>query len=65
MSDDRLREQDAATNEALGVDGKADLRLSYFVGDCTCDHEMDAHGWGSCYCVENDVECPCEAGWEE
>ena len=32
-----------------------------FVGLCTCDHERDEHGWGSC-----DVEgCDCEAGWEE
>lgn len=29
--------------------------------DCTCDHDPDEHGWGSC-----DVEgCPCEGGWEE
>jgi len=34
---------------------------TYFAGPCTCDHEEDAHGWGSC-----DVEgCTCEAGWEE
>ena len=33
---------------------------TYFVG-CTCDHEPEQHGWGSC-----DVEdCPCEGGWEE
>jgi hypothetical protein len=32
-----------------------------FVGPCTCDHEPDEHGWGSC-----DVDdCDCEAGWEE
>lgn len=31
-----------------------------FVGPCTCPHEEEEHGWGSC-----DVEgCPCEAGWE-
>ena len=28
---------------------------TYFVG-CTCDHDEDDHGWGS---------CPCEGGWEE
>ncbi len=33
---------------------------TYFV-DCSCDHEPDEHGWGSC-----DVEdCDCEGGWEE
>lgn len=32
-----------------------------FAGPCTCDHEPEEHGWGSC-----DVEgCECEAGWEE
>lgn len=32
-----------------------------FVGSCTCTHEKEQHGWGSC-----DVEgCECEAGWEE
>lgn len=32
-----------------------------FVGPCTCDHDQDQHGWGSC-----DVEdCLCKAGWEE
>lgn len=34
---------------------------AYFTGECTCDHETEEHGWGSC-----DVEgCECEAGWEE
>ena len=33
----------------------------YFVGPCTCEHEADQHGWGSCG-VE---DCDCEAGWEE
>lgn len=29
--------------------------------DCTCEHEPEQHGWGSC-----DVEgCPCEGSWEE
>ena len=29
--------------------------------DCTCEHEEDQHGWGSC-----DVEgCDCLGGWEE
>lgn len=32
-----------------------------FVGPCTCDHETEEHGWGSC-----DVDdCDCDAGWEE
>ena len=31
-----------------------------FVG-CTCDHEPDEHGWGTCAAEE----CPCEGGWEE
>lgn len=34
---------------------------AYFFGACTCEHDQDEHGWGSC-AVEN---CPCEAGWEE
>ena len=30
-------------------------------GGCTCEHEPEEHGWGSC-----DAEgCPCEGGWEE
>lgn len=34
---------------------------AHFCGHCTCEHEDEEHGWGSC-----DVEgCPCEAGWEE
>jgi hypothetical protein len=33
----------------------------YFVGPCTCDHDLDQHGWGKCD-VKN---CQCEAGWEE
>jgi hypothetical protein len=33
----------------------------YFVGECTCDHDRDEHGWGSC----GIDDCPCEAGWEE
>jgi hypothetical protein len=33
---------------------------TYFVG-CTCEHDPEQHGWGSC-----DVEdCACEGGWEE
>lgn len=32
-----------------------------FVGPCTCTHEPEQHGWGSCG-VEG---CECEAGWEE
>jgi len=33
----------------------------YFVGPCTCDHELEQHGWGEC----NVATCECEAGWEE
>lgn len=34
---------------------------AYFYDTCTCEHDEDEHGWGSC-----DIEdCPCEAGWEE
>jgi hypothetical protein len=32
-----------------------------FAGSCTCDHEREEHGWGSC----NVEDCECEAGWEE
>lgn len=33
----------------------------FFGGFCTCEHEKEQHGWGSC-----DVDgCECEAGWEE
>jgi len=33
---------------------------AYFI-DCTCNHEPNEHGWGSC-----DIECcPCEGGREE
>lgn len=28
---------------------------------CSCDHEPEQHGWGSC----NVDGCPCEGGWEE
>jgi hypothetical protein len=31
-----------------------------FVG-CTCEHDTDEHGWGSC----NVEGCLCEGGWEE
>jgi hypothetical protein len=32
-----------------------------FYGPCICEHDEEAHGWGSC-----DVDgCTCEAGWEE
>jgi hypothetical protein len=38
-----------------------DEEISYFVGECTCDHEMEDHGLGCC-----DMEgCECTAGWEE
>lgn len=33
----------------------------YFAGVCTCEHEVNAHGWGSC----GVDDCTCEAGWEE
>ena len=36
------------------------LQPVYFV-DCTCEHEKDEHGWGSC----NVPDCSCEGGWEE
>lgn len=37
-----------------------DDECACFVG-CTCEHDPDRHGWGSC-----DVPgCPCEGGWEE
>lgn len=32
-----------------------------FSGPCTCEHEREQHGWGSC----NVEGCNCEAGWEE
>jgi len=35
-------------------------QMQYFC-ECTCEHDPDEHGWGSC-----DVEeCDCEGGWEE
>lgn len=46
MSDDESEYPDYATT---------------FCGPCTCDHEPDEHGWGSC----NVEGCQCEAGWEE
>jgi len=34
---------------------------AHFIGPCTCLHDMEEHGWGSC-----DADgCYCEAGWEE
>lgn len=46
---------------------------TYFVGTCTCDHDQEQHSWGSCDVVMRvpgiarvrEIECPCEAGWEE
>lgn len=35
--------------------------ITYFIGPCTCVHEQDEHGWGSC----GMPYCECEAGWEE
>lgn len=32
-----------------------------FEGICTCDHNPEEHGWGSC---DNDG-CDCAAGWVE
>ena len=32
-----------------------------FIGPCTCVHEPEQHGWGSCAIAG----CECEAGWEE
>jgi len=32
----------------------------YFAGDCTCTHDPDEHGAGSC----GVLNCNCEAGWE-
>jgi len=29
-----------------------------FEGPCTCEHDADEHGWGSCK-----DDCDCEAGW--
>jgi hypothetical protein len=38
----------------------------YFTGECTCDHDREEHGWGSCDVEIGEGEyCPCEAGWEE
>lgn len=35
--------------------------FTHFEGPCTCPHDEEAHGWGSC-----DIEgCDCEAGWCE
>ena len=40
-----------------------------FDGPCTCVHDSESHGWGSCGVIdiinEVEVECPCEAGWTE
>lgn len=53
------------TDEAQDDDGDPEDH-AYFTGECTCDHDPEEHGWGSC-----DVEdasgniCPCQAGWEE
>lgn len=45
----------------MGWDEEVGEVFAWFVGPCTCEHDEDAHGWGSC-----DVQgCDCEAGWEE
>jgi hypothetical protein len=37
-----------------------------FDGPCTCDHEIDEHGWGNCGVIlEDETECTCEGGWTE
>lgn len=36
-----------------------DLGVVWFEGPCTCDHDEEQHGWGSC-AVE---DCQCVAGW--
>ena len=34
---------------------------SYFMGPCTCGHDLQDHGWLAC-----DIDgCDCEAHWEE
>ena len=43
------------------MEDEDDYNDPYFEGPCTCEHDEDEHGWGSC-----DVEgCECEAGWTE
>lgn len=38
----------------------------YFEGPCTCSHEREQHGWGSCGVQDpSGPECDCEAGWTE
>ena len=32
-----------------------------FTGDCTCEHDPGAHGWGCCEVGD----CGCAAGWED
>lgn len=36
-----------------------------FGGYCTCGHEPEDHGWGTCGSDNEDGPCDCEAGWEE
>lgn len=37
-----------------------------FVGECTCEHDPDDHGWGRCDVIlEDGTRCPCQAGWVE
>jgi len=31
-----------------------------FRGPCTCDHEMEEHGWVGCK-----VGCDCDGNWED
>ena len=40
---------------------------TYFIGRCTCEHEPEEHGWGSCDRGPGSPTegCDCEAGWEE
>jgi len=53
-----MSEEDA--DESDGDDEPFEYNAS-FVGPCTCEHEEEDHGWGSCG-VEG---CECQAGWEE
>lgn len=48
-------------DQAESDDDSGDGYEAHFAGPCTCDHDEEQHGWGSC-----DVDgCSCEAGWEE
>lgn len=44
-----------------------------FEGTCTCEHDAEQHGWGSCEVAvtaggpggQGLLPCQCEAGWVE